>query len=235
MDLVISKKTKLLVGKKELNAKLILLSRPEKGNALSLEMLEKISLLLKNNKQDALVFSGLGNTFCSGLDLNQLNPEKKPNLNLISSLSSVFLQILKLQIPSIVFTNGPAIGGGVGLTACFDYVICSKDSYFFTPTGKLEKFAAIVMPVVNRKLLNFRLGHRYDCSSAIKIGLADKILEEKNFNLLEKNLIKMPETYLNLYERIKHRTLDIRQIESKNKNILNSLESACNDKTKKGS
>lgn len=135
-------------------------------------MLKQLSDSLDSISSDALVITGEGKAFCAGLDLEDLNL-RSPNIDLIEALAEVYLSIVRLRIPTCAIINGPAVGGGVGLSACFDLVKCCQNSSFFVPGGNLKEFAAIVFPVVKRKAPGFQPDKKYDAAAALKIGIAD--------------------------------------------------------------
>ncbi|WP_010364695.1 crotonase/enoyl-CoA hydratase family protein [Pseudoalteromonas citrea] len=120
----------------------VTLDRAEKQNALHLAMfleLDKIiKVLRKNTKLRAVILSGMGDHFCSGLDVKSI--VKKPlsifrllfkwmpgNPNLVQRVS---LAWKTLPVPVIAVINGHCFGAGLHIALGADYRIA-------TPTAKL--------------------------------------------------------------------------------------------------
>jgi enoyl-CoA hydratase/carnithine racemase len=120
----------------------VTLNRPEKQNALNLAMfleLDKIiKTLRKNTKLRAVIISGAGNHFCSGLDVKSII--KKPfaifqllfkwlpgNPNLVQRVS---LAWKTLPVPVIAVINGHCFGGGLHIAIGADYRIAAPTAKF---------------------------------------------------------------------------------------------------------
>lgn len=118
----------------------IQLNRPEKMNALSIEMFESITetaVSLKQNKTlRAVILSGNGKAFCTGLDIksvgmNPLNFPKlltKPNQTKYSNLAQdVAYMWRQLPVPVIASLHGMCFGGGLQIAMAADFRIATPD------------------------------------------------------------------------------------------------------------
>ncbi len=107
------------------NTAIITLNRPEKRNAIHPFMVEQIKSKLNeyavNDQVRSLIFTGEGNTFCAGADLEYLqkisNNSSLENYEDSKSLAEMFLMIYEFSKPTIAAVNGPAIAGGCGLVS----------------------------------------------------------------------------------------------------------------------
>ncbi|USZ14349.1 crotonase/enoyl-CoA hydratase family protein [Moraxella sp. FZLJ2107] len=119
----------------------ITLNRPEKKNALSFVMMDELIHLAKTLKRNkslkAVVITGSGTDFCSGLDLADLNNSKnllKASYQLIKPTPSKFQQVCliwqSLPMPVIAVIKGVCVGGGLQLALGADMRIAHPDARF---------------------------------------------------------------------------------------------------------
>ncbi|MFX1479815.1 MAG: enoyl-CoA hydratase/isomerase family protein [Promethearchaeota archaeon] len=133
---------------------IITFTRPERLNAMSFQytedMLDYLNTLEDNFTVRVLILTGEGRGFSSGLDLkeSQLIYKKKvpedfkkfkylTTVDLVKrsfyaqkKLSKVMLKLRKIPQPIIAAVNGPAYGGGLGLTLAADIRIASESAIF---------------------------------------------------------------------------------------------------------
>lgn len=130
------------------------LNRPDRGNALSLELLQELDGAIGQARRDdnirgvAVTASG-DQSFCSGADLNFFAAE-----NEIQEATNLFGQVLlglvALDKPTAAFLNGSAHGGGVGLAFACDEVFAPEQATFALPEVKLGLFPFMIMPILER-------------------------------------------------------------------------------------
>jgi enoyl-CoA hydratase len=125
------------------------LTRPEKLNALSYELVEDLHATLDairaNNDCRVVVLTGAGRGFCSGLDLTDPNPEKagggtefpRSGMRWQERIADLTARIHRLRQPVIAAVNGPAYGGGMGIALACDIRIASGSARFCTQFIKL--------------------------------------------------------------------------------------------------
>lgn len=141
----------------------IILDRPKRCNALSRELVEKLSEALDDLRQEkkvrGIVITGSGANFCAGLDLHQLRETAASQDPLrawhedAQALQQLFEQILQLPKPVVAAVDGAAIGTGLGLVLACDLVVASHRATFSVPSAKLGLVSGLVVP-----MLNFRAG-----------------------------------------------------------------------------
>ncbi|XP_037675935.1 delta(3,5)-Delta(2,4)-dienoyl-CoA isomerase, mitochondrial isoform X3 [Choloepus didactylus] len=122
------------------------LNRPEKRNAMNKafwsEMVECFNKIAQDADCRAVVISGAGKMFTSGIDLVDMASEfQKPQgddvartswhlRDLISRYQETFSVIEKCPKPVIAAIHGGCIGGGVDLVSACDIRYCTQDAYF---------------------------------------------------------------------------------------------------------
>lgn len=186
------------------NTGILILSRPEKRNALNPELVEGIKTQLDKFSQDdnikSLIITGEGTTFCAGADLEYLNQisnySSLENYYDSKSLAEMFLMIYEFPKPTIAAVNGAAIAGGCGLASACDFIIASSEKSKFGYTEvKIGFIPAIVSILLIKKVgdgLAKQLlleGEIINGKRAYEIGfvnyLAEDVLDEA-FRLSEK-------------------------------------------------
>ncbi|MDP7374152.1 MAG: enoyl-CoA hydratase-related protein [Candidatus Poseidoniaceae archaeon] len=179
----------------------VTLARPEKYNALNVrmitELIEVFSWTAKNSvgltgklvSDDGtpylrvLILSGEGKHFCAGADINMMRDAgaNTPEENRRDSerLDSLFNGLWSHPCFTIGKIQGVALGGGAGLIACLDHVICDSRVKIALSEGKLGILPAVIGPYVYRRMgsANFRrhamLAGRMDTVEALRIGMID--------------------------------------------------------------
>ncbi|XP_018425955.1 PREDICTED: enoyl-CoA delta isomerase 2, mitochondrial-like [Nanorana parkeri] len=123
----------------------IFLNRPEKKNAITLQMYEEIGLALDEAAKDdsvITVLTGHGDYYCSGNDLNNFTnipPEGKEKMASDSALilESFVGKFIDFPKPLIAVVNGPAVGISVTILGLFDVVYATDRATFHTPFSQL--------------------------------------------------------------------------------------------------
>ena len=179
------------------------LARPDKYNALNVQMITELIEVfawtaensvgktgsLTNSKGEenlrVMILSGEGKHFCAGADINMMRDAgaNSPEENRKDSkrLDSLFNGLWSHPCFTIGLIQGVALGGGAGLIACLDHVICKNGVKIALSEGKLGILPAVIGPYVYRRMgsANFRrhamLAGRMDTAEALRIGMIDAI------------------------------------------------------------
>jgi peroxisomal 3,2-trans-enoyl-CoA isomerase len=123
-------------------ARTIMLNRPHKYNAITLQMYQEIKAALEAAGQDdrvvCTVLTGAGDYYCSGNDLSnftQIPPEgpQKMAADAQESLREFVSTFIHFPKPLIAGVNGPAVGISVTLLALCDLVYAADHATFHTP------------------------------------------------------------------------------------------------------
>ncbi len=181
----------------------VTLARPEKYNALNVQMITELIDVFSWTAENSvgatgklvsddgiaylrvLVLSGEGKHFCAGADINMMRDAgaNTPEENRRDSkrLDSLFNGLWAHPCFTVGKIQGVALGGGAGLIACLDHVICESGVKIALSEGKLGILPAVIGPYVYRRMgsANFRrhamLAGRMDTSEALRIGMIDCI------------------------------------------------------------
>jgi enoyl-CoA hydratase/carnithine racemase len=114
---------------------LVTINRPDKGNALSPDVLTEIASLFTGLNQDpevnVAVLTGGEKMFSAGFDLDFVRQvEKSDNEAFISLFHRAYRAILFCRRPVIAAVGGPAIAGGFDLTMMCDIRYASENAKF---------------------------------------------------------------------------------------------------------
>jgi enoyl-CoA hydratase len=156
---------------------LITLNRPERLNALSMDMLGDLHGLFDTLQGQTgvrvLILTGAGRGFCAGADLKDdriLKAEPSLFANAAAHLvhiqkkySQIVLEMRRLPQPIIAAVNGPAAGGGLCLALASD-VLMASESASFTPS------------FINIGLSGGEMGTSYFLPRAVGMPRASEIL-----------------------------------------------------------
>jgi len=129
----------LLVERGDTHA-VLTLNRPDKRNALSVELRDAISDALDSLVDDTaikcVVFTGAGTVFSAGFDLSEFTKaaDDEPfNRALWASSDRYHDTVLRYPLPTIAAINGPALAGGFDLAILCDLRLASTTARFAHP------------------------------------------------------------------------------------------------------
>lgn len=170
------------------------LNRPERHNALILELIAELDQALEEvsgmNEILFVILSGNGRSFCAGADLNwfysseQLSLEQ--NTERYRHLANLLLKLYQLPQITIATVRGNVFGGGIGLMAACDFVLAEANTRFMFSEVKLGLLPATILPFVAKRLSvqNLRkwilTGNLFVVNEAHQIGLIDEIYTDDN-------------------------------------------------------
>jgi 3-hydroxybutyryl-CoA dehydrogenase len=120
----------------------IFLNRPEKRNALSHQMIDELSALLRQLADDAnlrvVILSGTGTAFCSGTDIAELTSATSEQAVAISKRGQNLCdQVENFPVPVVAAINGVAAGGGCELALASHIRFASSAASFSLPEVRL--------------------------------------------------------------------------------------------------
>lgn len=133
----------------------VTLNRPQRRNALSLElMLELIAALDEiacNGEARAVILAAAGKVFCSGHDLSEMTGRDINEYRRIFDVcSQLMLKIQAIPQPVIAEVQGIATAAGCQLVAACDLAVAAEDAWFATPGVKIGLFCTTPMVALTR-------------------------------------------------------------------------------------
>ncbi len=195
---------------------LLTLNRPERRNAISIEMRRELMDCMHKWKDSqtvgVMIITGAGDAFSAGFDLTEFN---HPELfSEIFETSSVYHRTLwNFPKPVIAAVNGPALAGGFDLAKLCDIRICSPKAVFGHPEIKFG-IPPLVTPlrwIIGEGLARHLCfsGRRVDAMEACRIGLVSEVVDgEKLLERAVKLAAEILETPLAALMRTKQLMVD---------------------------
>lgn len=173
------------------------LNDAKRRNALSEEMMTKLATALtrasENEDIRTIILAGNGPAFCSGHDLKQMSAARKNDddgqayfTKVFSSCSELMQMIVNHPKPIIAEVSGVAAAAGCQLVACCDLAVAGESARFITPGVNIGLFCSTPMVALSRNLSNkaamemLLTGEMVDSSKAERIGLINRVVEDKN-------------------------------------------------------
>ena len=220
----------------------ITLNRPEKRNALSLELMEELIAALDTVGADrdvrAIVIEGAGPAFSAGHDLSEMIGRELPFYQRLFDVCTRMMEtIQRLPQPVIAKVHGVATAAGCQLVAASDLAVAAADARFATPGVKIGLFCSTPMVPLSRAIGRKRAlemlltGDLVDAQTAREWGLVNHVvpaeqLEEAVEELVAKIARSSPltvgigkEAFYSQVELDEHRAYDL----TKSVMAMNSL------------
>jgi enoyl-CoA hydratase/carnithine racemase len=166
---------------------IITLNRPERRNALSLDlMLELISCLDEMGTETnirAIILAAAGKVFCSGHDLSEMVGRTVNDYRrLFDVCTELMTKIQSIPQPVIAQVQGVATAAGCQLVATCDLAIASDQAAFATPGVKIGLFCTTPMVALSRAVGRKRCmemlltGKLVDAATAAEWGLVNRVV-----------------------------------------------------------
>ncbi|MCF7687931.1 MAG: enoyl-CoA hydratase/isomerase family protein [Cephaloticoccus sp.] len=164
------------------------LNRPDKRNALNIELLEALVAAVETADADAsqrvLVLKGAGTVFCSGLDLAEAQIEERAHRS--ADLVARGLAVMShSRLVTIAAVQGAAIAGGAGLMSACDFTVATRSAKFGYPEVRRGLVAGLIMTFLRRQLRErdirelLILGKPFDAAHAHAIGLLNRVVADE--------------------------------------------------------
>ncbi len=166
---------------------LLTLNRPERRNALSLELIEELHEALARTGEDpalrVVILAAAGGAFCSGHDLTELRGRTAEDYRRIFERCTEMMQTIR-QIPQPVIAEvqGVATAAGCQLVAACDLAVASEQAQFATPGVRIGLFCSTPMvPLVRavgrkRAFEMLATGEMIDARTAAAWGLVNRVV-----------------------------------------------------------
>lgn len=171
----------------------IILNRPKMRNAITTPMIEEVNAALvaadKDESVRVLVLTGAGDSFCSGLDLQEYYATTAFKLRkFVDALYRDMNDILyRLTKPIIAAMNGPTVGAGNSFAFPCDMIIASDAAsivYSEINRALVPALHTVILPrlIGKYKALEFLLGGEpIDIWEAERLGMVNKVVPAAEF------------------------------------------------------
>ena len=171
----------------------IVLNRPEKLNALTVEMRESLAEMFVRLRFDdavrAIVVTGAGRAFCSGADVDRMAGQAedlRAGRQRLQHGAHTFIRALHaIEKPVIAAVRGPAVGIGWSIALACDLVVASKTASFsqifrrigLAPDGGAIWFLTRRLGIAKAKELVFS-ARFVEAEEALALGLVNHVVED---------------------------------------------------------
>jgi enoyl-CoA hydratase/carnithine racemase len=179
----------------------VTLNRPNRRNALSLDLMRELTACLHQTSRQpgvhAVILAAAGNVFCSGHDLSEMTGRTLAEYREIFDACTELMEKLQsIPQPVIAQVQGLATAAGCQLAATCDLVVASDQARFATPGVKIGLFCTTPMVALSRAIGRKRAmemlltGIAVDARQASDWGLVNRVvppamLEQETRSLAE--------------------------------------------------
>lgn len=173
------------------------LNAPNSRNALTAAVVDALGAACARAQGDAklraIVLQGAGGHFCAGGSLGDFASaigqpwQGADGADPLATLNREYGALLQAlcELPQwlLAAVDGAAMGGGIGLLCCADYVLATPQAVFATPEATLGIVPAQIAPFVVRRLGDaaardwLLLGQRWSAPEAQRAGLVNAVAE----------------------------------------------------------
>lgn len=164
------------------------LNRPEKLNALTIEMRRELAGALAHfgnrGRARGIVLTGSGRAFCAGEDLTQVGEDGTDITAAVDSFHELTRTTLASAVPTVAALNGLAVGGACELTLAFDSRLGSPEAGYFMPENHIglviSNATSLLLPRLVGTATATRLvleSRRLDAAAAHAVGLLDGVVD----------------------------------------------------------
>jgi enoyl-CoA hydratase/carnithine racemase len=171
----------------------VTLNRPDKRNALSLELMEELigalDLVAADPDVRAVVIDGAGVAFSAGHDLSEMVGRDLPFYQRLFDVCTELMEkIHRLPQPVIAKVHGIATAAGCQLVAACDLAVAADDARFATPGVKIGLFCSTPMVPLSRAIGRKRAlemlltGELVDASTALEWGLVNRVVPSEQLD-----------------------------------------------------
>ncbi len=162
---------------------------PEKRNALSTTMMERLIQAIREADRDpetrVLILAARGPAFSAGHDLRELLDQDLAGARRVFGVChDLMAAIREAAAPVIAEVRGVATAAGCQLVATADLAVASEDARFATPGVRIGLFCSTPMVALSRvvgpkQAMEMLLtGDLVDAETALRLGLVNRVVPE---------------------------------------------------------
>ncbi len=181
------------------------LNRPDRLNAIDIEMLDALVYALQEAAADsqvgAIVLAGAGRVFCAGADIGQMIDRTPADWErIVDHYLDPIRLIATIEKPVIARCHGDVVGGGLGLSMACDFRVGSEGSRYCAPFVNLglagcDMSAGYFLPrlIGMGRATDMMMTARFvDAEEALQIGLLSRLVNE---NQLDAAVVELAQSF----------------------------------------
>lgn len=180
----------------------VTLNRPDQMNALTVEMLQNLPLVLRDLANDdsvrCVLVTGAGDrAFSAGADMNPaadagsdklFRTELEPSIDLLNEFQEASWLLHRMPKPTVAAVNGAAAGASLSMALACDFRVAADTAIFntaFVRIGFSGDFGGsffmthLIGAAKTREL--YMLGERIDAQEALALGLVNRMFPASDF------------------------------------------------------
>lgn len=176
-----------VLEQREGNLAIVTLNRPQRRNALSLDLMLELIDCLEGIGRDkeirAVVLAAAGKVFSSGHDLSEMVGRTVNDYRRVFDVCTrLMTKVQSIPQPVIAQVHGVATAAGCQLVATCDLAIASEEASFATPGVKIGLFCTTPMVALSRAVGRKRAlemlltGRMVDARTAADWGLVNRVV-----------------------------------------------------------
>jgi methylglutaconyl-CoA hydratase len=175
----------ILIEKQTPEIAVVTLNRPERRNALTIELLAELAAAIKMASDEpherVLILRGAGAAFCTGLDLKQAADPRKA-LTTADMVAKTLIALSETRLITVAAVHGAAVAGGAGIMSACDFVVAAAGTKIGYPEVRRGLVAGLVMSFLLRQVRERDArelllgGELIDAERARQIGLVNRVV-----------------------------------------------------------
>src|SRR5437763_11361606 len=177
----------VLIEKQAPQVTVVTLNRPERRNALTLELLTELRTAIKvasdqcRKLSGVLILRGAGAAFCTGLDLKEAADQTKAH-ETAQMVADTLMALSQTHLITIAAVHGAAVAGGAGIMSACDFVVAAQATKIGYPEVRRGLVAGLVMTFLRRQISERNLrellfsAELIDAGRAKEIGLVNRVV-----------------------------------------------------------
>ncbi len=177
----------VLIEKQTPQITVLTLNRPERRNALTIDLLTELTAEIEvasaDEQQRVVILRGAGAAFCTGLDLKEAADSKKAHAT-AEMVAKTLITLSQTRLITIAAVHGAAVAGGAGIMSACDFVVAAERTKIGYPEVRRGLVAGLVMTflrrqVGERKMRELLFGSELiDAERAREIGLVNCVVAQ---------------------------------------------------------
>lgn len=175
----------VLIEKPNPKITIVTLNRPERRNALTIQLLNELVAAIKmasdERHERILILRGAGDAFCAGLDLKEAANVRGAHAT-AEMVARTLIALSETNLVTIAAVHGAAVAGGAGIMSACDYVVAAEGTRIGYPEVRRGLVAALVLTFLRRQVRERPIrellfgGELIDAHRAREIGLVNRVV-----------------------------------------------------------